>query len=89
MDIKVTYSPKKKGSASATLAIISNDDIPTNNVSITGRTVSDKKDDKKSGGCFISTAGAAGKPVANGKNAFWLILLGGLLIGFYDQVLKD
>jgi hypothetical protein len=93
MDIKVTYKPQKEGSASATLAIISNAYIPTNNVSITGRAVSDNKDNGgnggEGGGCLISTLGAAGKPVANvKKDVFWLILLGGILIGFYDQVLK-
>ena len=90
MDIKVTYRPQKEGSASATLAVISNAYIPTNNVSITGRAVSDNsdnKDDGDSGGCLISTIGASGKPVTDGKIIF-LLILGGILIGFYDSGLK-
>jgi bacillolysin len=59
MDIKVTYMPQKAGSEAATLLITSDADIPTDNVSITGRAVSDHKekdnDDNGVGGCFIRT----------------------------------
>ena len=80
MDIKVTYTPQKAGSEAATLSITSDADIPTDNVSITGRAVSDHKDKDNNdnnngiGGCFISTID---KPTAPGKIILAFLLLGG------------
>ena len=65
MDIEVTYAPESAGSESATLAVVSDADIPTNNISITGNAISNmpsKSEDSSrnssssgSGGCMINT----------------------------------
>lgn len=94
MDIKVTYAPESAGSKSATLTIVSDADIPTNNISITGNAIPNNSEDGSSnssssndgsGGCMINTLGGN---IKSDKAVIALLPLGCLLGGVFLKKLK-
>jgi Zn-dependent metalloprotease len=95
MDIKVTYAPESAGSESATLSIVSDADIPTNNISITGNAIpnipNNNRDSNRnggssgSGGCMINTLGGN---IKSYKAVIVLLPLGCLLCGVFLKKLK-
>jgi hypothetical protein len=95
MDIKVTYAPESAGSKSATLSIVSDADIPTNNISITGNAIpnipNNNRDSNRnggssgSGGCMINTLGGN---IKSYKAVIVLLPLGCLLCGVFLKKLK-
>jgi Zn-dependent metalloprotease len=87
MVIDVTYAPSKAGSESATLSITSDADVPTSQISITGRAIAsgDGGGNEEGGGggggggggCMISTL----KEVRCYKSALAMLLMSLFLIG--------
>jgi Zn-dependent metalloprotease len=90
MEIEVTYTPERTGSESATLSIVSDADIPTDSISITGNAISNNDgggSSSGSGGCMIYTLSG---DIKSSKAALAFLPLGFLLLlgAFIKEIKK-